>query len=352
MKQFIYLSAICILALSACTSSFKKGNDGVEYKIISSGSGNTVGYGNYIQIHIKQVYAGAKDTVLLDTRDYVSRIQILDSINTPLAYFKILKQMKKGDSVIIRLLTDTVFKDPKNVMPDFMKKGKYLYTHVKLLNFFETKDQADSASNAETALAKPKIFKKQMEEIEKGLQAKKAQLDIDSKIIADYLTKNNVKAQKTKWGTYIAVSAEGTGANISNTDVALVNYTGRTLDSGRVFDSNTDPKLRPGQPLQPLEVNVGDLGGIILGWTDALVQLKKGSKATIYIPSTLGYGVNGSGEKIKPNDNLIFDIEVIDVINEAAYIARKKAMQEEMLRKAQEQSQGQNPAGSPKKPGQ
>jgi FKBP-type peptidyl-prolyl cis-trans isomerase len=357
MKQFIYLSAICLLALSACTGSFKKGDNGLEYKIISSGSGKTAGYGNFIQIHIKQVYGGTKDSVLMDTRDYMSRIQLLDTVNTPMAYYKVLKQMKKGDSLIIRLLTDTVFKDPKNQMPPFMKKGKYLYTHVKLINIFETREQADSANEAETALAKPRIYKKQIEEIEKDLAGKKAQIEADSKMIEDYLAKNNIKAQKTKWGTYIAVSAEGTGANISNNDVALVNYTGRTLDSGKVFDSNTDPKLKPGQILEPLPVNISNLGGIILGWTDALLQLKKGSKATIYIPSSLGYGANGNGEKIKPNANLTFDIEVVNVVNDVAYMAMQKAKQEEMMKKMQESQQGQpgqnpNPANDPNKPGQ
>ena len=346
MKQFIYLSAICMLALNACTGSFKKGDNGLEYKIISSGSGKTIGYGNFMQIHIKQVYAGAKDTVLMDTREYMSRIQLLDSVSTPLAYFKILKQMKKGDSLVIRLLTDTVFKDPKNPMPPFMKKGKYLYTHVKMVNFFETKEQADSANNAETLMAKPRIFKKQMEEIEKGLVDKKALLDADSKAIEAYLTKNNIKATKAKWGTYVVITTEGTGEKLSARDIAIVNYTGRTLDSGKVFDSNIDPKF---MHVQPLEVNLGELGGIILGWTDALMQLKKGTKATIYVPSTLAYGEAGNGEKIKPGENLIFDMDVIDVTNEEASAAKQKAMQEEMMKKMQE-GQGQNPA--PKKPGQ
>lgn len=339
MKQFIYLAAICMLALGACTGSFKKG-DGLEYKIISSGNGQKVAYGNYIQIHIKQVYAGTKDSVLSDTRDYMSRIQVLDSVNTPLAYFKVLKQMKKGDSAAIRLLTDTVFKDAKNPMPDFMKKGKYIYIHIKLLNIFETREQADSANRAESISAKPRIFKKQMEEIEKNLVTKKSQLDADSKLIEDYLTKNNLKAQKTKWGTFIATSAEGTGPIISEKDVALVNYTGRTLDSGKVFDSNTDPKFKHGEEAQqPIPVNISELGGIIVGWTDALLHLKKGSKATIIIPSTLGYGPGGNGDRIKPNENLVFDMEVVDVVSEEAYMAKMKAMQEELMRKAQEQSQ-------------
>ena len=353
MKQLIYLPAICILALSACTGSFKKA-DGLEYKIISSGTGKTPEYGNFIQIHIKQVYGGTKDTVLMDTRDYMSRIQLLDTVNTPMAYYKVLKQMKKGDSLVIRLLTDTVFKDPQNKMPDFMKKGKYLYTHVKMLNIFTTREQADSANQAETALSKPKIYKKQLEEVEKGLADKKADLDAESKAIESYFIKNNIKATKTKWGTYVVITTEGTGEKLTNKDVAIVNYTGRTLDSGKVFDSNIDPKFLH---VQPLEVNLGEFGGIILGWTDALMQLKKGSKATVYIPASLGYGAAGNGEKIKPGENLIFDMDVIDVTNEAAFAAKQKAMQEEMMKKMQESQQGQpgqnqNPAEAPKKPGQ
>ena len=117
MKQVIYLSAICMLALSACTGSFKKGDKGLEYKIISTGKGKTIEYGNYMQIHIKQVYAGTKDTVMMDTRDYMPRIQALDSVGTPMAYYKIIKQMKNGDSLIIRLLTDSAFKDAQLEMP-------------------------------------------------------------------------------------------------------------------------------------------------------------------------------------------------------------------------------------------
>ena len=250
MKQFFYLSVICVLALTACTGAFKKGDNGIEYKIISKGSGKTVGYGNFIQIHIKQVYGGTKDTVLLDTRDIMPRIQILDSVNTPVASYKIISQMKKGDSLIIRLLTDTAFKTSPQEMPPFMKKGKYLYTHVKLVNFFETREQADSANKAESLLAKPKVFKKQMEEVEKDLATKKQQLDIDNKIIQDYLLKNNIKAVKTKWGTYVAITTEGTGEKLGVNDVAVVNYTGRTLDSAKVFDSNIDPAFKHMQPYE------------------------------------------------------------------------------------------------------
>lgn len=329
MKKFFYLSVFCVSALAACTGAFTKTKDGVEYKIISKGEGKTVGYGNFIQMHIKQVYNnGTKDTVLLDTREMMPRIQVLDSINTPLTYFQIISKMKKGDSLVLRILTDSAYKRNIQEMPPFMKKGKFLYTLVKMVNIFETQQQADSASKAERIIAKPVIYKKQLEEIEKDLASKKEQAAKDDKLIQDYLTKNNIKAQKTKWGTYVAIATEGTGEKLTTNNIAVLNYTGHTLDSGKVFDSNTDPKFKH---VEPLEVNLGQFGGIILGFPDALLQMKKGTKATVYIPSVLAYGATGRAPEIKPNEILVFDMDVTDATTEEEAIAKQQAMQDKMI---------------------
>lgn len=329
MKQFFYLLVFSVVGLTACTGSFKKGGNGVEYKIISKGNGKAVNYGNFIQLHIKQAYNnGSKDSVLFDTRDIMPRIQILDSVNTPLTYFKVLSQMKKGDSLILRILTDSAFKQNPQEMPPFMKKGKYLFTYVTLVNIFDNQAEADSANSAERAIAKPKIYQKQIEEIEKDLATKKEQLAKDDKIIQDYLLKNNIKATKTKWGTYVAITSEGTGEPMTSNNIVSVNYTGRTLDSAKVFDSNTDPKFKH---VQPLQINLGDFSGIIIGWIDGLMQMKKGAKATFFIPSSLAYGVAGRGTEIKPNENLVFDMNVTEVSSEEVEIAKQQAEQDKMM---------------------
>lgn len=328
MKHLFYLCMCYLLTLTACTGSFKKGDKGLEYKIISSSGGKTISYGNFLQMHIKQVYAGAKDSVLSDSRDYMTPIQVFDSINTPMAYYKILRQLKKGDSLIIRLLTDSAFSGAAQGMPPFMKKGKFLYTHVKLLNVFETEQQADSAGKAERAIAKPRVFKKQMESIEKEIAKNKPQADADDKLISEYLAKNNIKATKTKWGTYISVITEGTGKPIDLNSIVSVNYICKSLDSNRVFDSNVDDKFNNIKP--PYDVTIGNIGNVILGWTDALLHLKKGSKATIYVPSLMAYGKSGKDD-IKPNTNLVFDMEVKEVLTEEEAAAKQQAVQQQMM---------------------
>ena len=81
--------------------------------------------------------------------------------------------------------------------------------------------------------------------------------------------------------------------------------------------------------------------------------MKKGSKATIYVPSSLAYGKNGR-QGIKPNENLIFDMEVMDIItpeqNEAMQMARQQeqmAMQQKMQQQMQEESMKKAQKGAP-----
>ena len=88
-------------------------------------------------------------------------------------------------------------------------------------------------------------------------------------------------------------------------DKVKVHYHG-TLVDGTVFDSSVDRG-------QPIEFAVG---GVIKGWTEALQLMKKGDKWKLYIPSDLAYGERGAGPKIGPNSALIFEVELLDVIEQ------------------------------------
>jgi FKBP-type peptidyl-prolyl cis-trans isomerase len=161
-----------------------------------------------------------------------------------------------------------------------------------------------------------------LQEAQMKKQAENAvkQLEIDTKIIEDYLAEKNIKATKTESGLYYVIEQEGTGPEIESGDLAFVHYAGYLLD-GTLFDSsikeiaqanNTYNEQRDAQGgYGPLEVSVGQ-GRVISGWDEGLALLKKGDKAKFFIPSTLAYGDRDSGQ-IKANSVLIFDVEITDV---------------------------------------
>jgi FKBP-type peptidyl-prolyl cis-trans isomerase FkpA len=343
MKQLFNAAVICIVALSACTTPFKKAKDGSEYKVISNKSGKKAEKGNFLEMNATAKY---KDSVLFNSiEDGMPQYGMYDTASFPSPYKEAFASLHAGDSVILKMSTDSILAKAQGQAPPFMKKGQFIYQTYTIANIYTKQEQADSARNTHMAVAKAKATKKQLAAIEKQLLENKPQIDKDSKVIEEYLAKNNLKATKAKWGTYIVTQTEGTGDKIGSANVASVNYTGKTLDSNKVFDSNTDPKFKH---MEPLDVNMSQLGGIALGWIDAIAELKKGSKATIYMPSSLGYGKGGNPQAgINPDAILVFDMNIVDVISEEVAMAKQQAMQQqmqEMQRQAMENAQKNTPA--------
>lgn len=103
----------------------------------------------------------------------------------------------------------------------------------------------------------------------------------------------------------IVDTLEGTGRAVEKGNTLRVHYRG-TLENGQQFDSSFDR----GEPLQ-FKVGVGQ---VIKGWDDGLLGMKVGGKRTIHIPSELGYGARGAGGVIPPNSNLVFDVELVEIL--------------------------------------
>ena len=108
----------------------------------------------------------------------------------------------------------------------------------------------------------------------------------------------------TASGLQYEVLTAGTGPMPADTSTVKVHYTG-TLTNGKKFDSSVDR----GQPID-LRVN-----GVIPGWTEALKMMPVGSKWKLFIPSDLGYGDRGAGQDIPPGATLVFDVELISIVN-------------------------------------
>ena len=97
----------------------------------------------------------------------------------------------------------------------------------------------------------------------------------------------------------------GEGKAVVKGALIKAHYTG-LLEDGTKFDSSYDR----GQPFQCV---IGT-GRVIKGWDIGLMGMKVGGKRKLWVPAHLAYGERQIGAHIKPHSNLVFDIELLEVL--------------------------------------
>ena len=97
---------------------------------------------------------------------------------------------------------------------------------------------------------------------------------------------------------------KGAGAQITDSNTAVVKYTGWLTD-GTQFDSSWDQNTT-------FDADVSSSGQIIQGWKDGLIGQTVGSQVLLVIPPDKGYGDTGSGS-IPANATLVFVIDILAV---------------------------------------
>jgi FKBP-type peptidyl-prolyl cis-trans isomerase FkpA len=117
--------------------------------------------------------------------------------------------------------------------------------------------------------------------------------------ILDYISVNNLNAEKSNSGLYYVIDELGTGAQPTATSNVTVAYKG-SLTNGNVFDQSDEAGIS------------FNLQGVIPGWTEGITYFKEGGSGMLLIPAHLGYGGNSVGS-IPPGSVLVFDIELISV---------------------------------------
>jgi FKBP-type peptidyl-prolyl cis-trans isomerase FklB len=121
----------------------------------------------------------------------------------------------------------------------------------------------------------------------------------------EFLAENSKKPGVivTGSGLQYEVISEGMGRKPTANDTVRVHYEG-ALTNGTVFDSS----YSRGEPIE------FPLNGVISGWTEGLQLMNVGSKYRLIIPSDLGYGSQGAGQQIPPFSTLIFEVELLDIV--------------------------------------
>lgn len=109
----------------------------------------------------------------------------------------------------------------------------------------------------------------------------------------------------TDSGLQFEMLEKGEGKQPAASDTVTVHYKGELID-GTEFDSSYER----GEPA------TFPLGNVIPGWTEALQKMQEGGKARLVIPPNLAYGAQGAGNRIGPNETLVFEVELISVNGE------------------------------------
>jgi FKBP-type peptidyl-prolyl cis-trans isomerase FkpA len=306
IKSVMFSAAVLVAAcgLMSCKKT-KTTSDGIEYTYVKEGK-EAPKNGEFVLYHL--IVQNDKDSTFISTYDQnmPGYLQFYDSLPKQSGMDEIFLNLKKGDSIAFEATAEKIFKE--NV-PFFLKADQNVKVRIGVI---EVLDQQGVEA-----------YFSQMQEAEERRMAENStkQMEMDIKVIEDYISANNINANRTESGLFYVIEENGSGPAIEPGDMAFVHYAGYLLD-GTLFDTSRK-ELAQAQGVfneqrdimggyGPLDVMVGQ-GRVIQGWDEGLGLLKKGDKAKFIIPSPLAYGDRAAGAAIPANSILIFDVEVTDV---------------------------------------
>ena len=203
---------------------------------------------------------------------------------------EVLSMMSVGDSATFEIRLDTLPEKP----PGFENADVIEYDVV--------------AVDIKTQEEYEEIIAKLREEAAVRRQAAQERLGEVKEMAEGMVTKytgNELEGQlqSTDSGLKYIIHEEGSGTQAQSGSLVDVQYYGMLKD-GSTFDNS----FERGDPFQ---FRLG-IGQVIPGWDEGIALLKEGAKATLFVPSQLGYGERDNGS-IPANSELIFYVELVKV---------------------------------------
>ena len=182
--------------------------------------------------------------------------------------------------------------------------GKDFKVNIRAFEAGATDAQAKNPSLITEEEMRKVMGEFQTQRMQKMMSERKSKGEEALKRGQEFLEKNKAQAGVVVLpsGLQYQVISEGKGPKPTATDMVACNYKGTLID-GTEFDSSE----KAGKPVE------FGVSGVIKGWTEALLLMPQGSKWKLFIPANLAYGEMGAGQKIGPNEALIFEIELVEI---------------------------------------
>jgi FKBP-type peptidyl-prolyl cis-trans isomerase len=311
MKKYFFLVLLIapFIGRAQAQDGYIKLPNATQYKIFTANPGDKIKVDDVITFNMIQ--KTEKDSVLFSTYTQGRPIQIqikpTEGVGDMMYIFPLLAAK---DSAVVRLSADSVFKGHEEARPPFLPTGSVLVFVLKIERIQSLQD-AIAERNAAMAAQKAAMDKMKADEVA---------------IAAKYITDHKMVVKTTLSGLKYVITTPSLKTKVTSGDTLLVNYAGRTTDD-KLFDSSIETiakaggLVQPGRTYEPIKFVVGQ-GQVIKGWDEGLELLNEGSKATLVIPSSLGYGDQGQGDAIPPYSTLVFDVEVVKVIKGKAPVKK------------------------------
>ncbi|MCE3282634.1 MAG: FKBP-type peptidyl-prolyl cis-trans isomerase FkpA precursor [Chitinophagaceae bacterium] len=318
MRNLVVLIAGALI-LGSCNSGYEKTKSGARFKIVESKGGKLIKLKDIVRMD-QVILIPERDTILYNTHGQMPSYMGIDTARN-LEYVQytlseVLMRSKVGDSVVVVFSSDSLAMrtNPQTgkreaMYNDVLQRGGFVTMRIRVNKSYANDAEVgpDLALDREKENQRRTVERKAAQE--KWMKEMQEKHQAEIREIEAYLQKNNIKTVKTPLGVYVEVQQAGTPPIGQVGAKAEVNYTGRLLKDGKAFDSNVDPSFE--HPF-PMGVVIGG-GGVIPGFDDGLRYFGKGGRGRIFIPSYLGYGEEGSKDRIPPNATLIFEVEMKNI---------------------------------------
>ncbi len=290
----VMLVAVTMLACSSKYPGYDKTESGLYYKLFKAGKDTVKAQvGDWVSLNMKYTY---KDSTLFDSK---TAMPTALRFRLPEPEFKGdiyegLRMLSVGDSADFIINADSLFtktfRQPSR--PAFIDTNSVVHFYITMVSIEKPAD----------------LIKKEEESLKK------------------YIDEKKITAAPTASGLYYLETQAGKGAKLDSGQWVKAHFAVSLIDGKKVFATQDRG--------EPMDIEVGKRFDT-QGFDEGLRMMVKGTKATLIVPSKIGFGENGHSTLIPPYSTVIYDVEVVDVMSKAAH---EKEMKEKNKRDSIDQA--------------